>query len=168
MRRALVALATVALALTMAACEPEGTGSDRPKPKPPAGGPKHQNPGGEAAQPAPVQGDPGAHNTQEGEVDLHVEWASENRKKPACEWGKNAPGQGHPCEGLREAVQEEKGQDYFGLWEREERGKSGDVFHISAQGNVGTKWITCTIFWKGVEEEGVTVGNRCSVTLTLE
>jgi hypothetical protein len=171
MKRPIAALVTLAIALALAGCGAQAGhgGSDRPKPPPAAGGGAHQPQGGaQAQQPAPVQGDPSAHNTQEGEVDLHVEWASENHHTPACEWSKNAPGLGHPCESLEDGHQEEPGMDYIGIWEREEHGKTGDVFWLSAQGYPGTKWASCSILWKGKEHGGTNRGSRCSITLTLD
>lgn len=166
MKKALALLLVCAMALT--ACDHEQSSGDHPKQKPNANGGAHQpQAGGGANQPAPVQGDPSAHNTQPGEVDLHVEWASENKKTPACEWSMNAPGQGHPCEALHEGQQEEPGEDYFGLWEYTTTGKAGDVVWLSAQGNIGTKWIRCAVFWKGAYHTLTASGKRCGGTYTL-
>lgn len=154
----------LAVMLALTACQPEAGGA-HPHQNPPAGGAHHAEPGN--AQPAPAPGDPGAHNTQPGEVDLHVEWASENKKTPACEWSMNAPGKGHPCESLREAHQEAPGMDYLGLWEYTTTGKAGDVVFLSAQGNIGTKWIKCSVFWKGAYHGLPDAGKRCGGTYTL-
>lgn len=165
MQRPLALLLGLALVVTLGACDPNADDHNTERRPWPAGAQQPANPPAGAQQPAPVQADPSAHNDQPGEVDLHVSWTSENKHTPACEWSKNAPGQGHPCEGLRDAVKE--GRDYIGLWEREEHGKAGDVFELSAQGWAGTKSIECAIFWKGAYHAGVTSGTRCSVVLTL-
>jgi hypothetical protein len=119
------------------------------------------------AEPAPVQGDPSAHNQQPGEVDLYVEWTSENRSLPSCEWSKNAPGQGHPCEGLTAPQRPVPDHDYVGLWSRTETGKTGDHFEISAQGNAGVTSIDCSLMYKGAVHQGTTNGRRCSLIITL-
>lgn len=163
-RRALVAV-LAALALLLGACEPEG---GQPSTERRPGAPQaHTPPAGGGQQPAPVQGDPGAHNTDPGELDLHVEWISQNRKTPACEWSLNAPGRGHVCENMQPGVQEPGVVDYIGLWEYETMAKAGDVVWISAQGNIGNKSITCAYHWKGVYHELPSSGNRCGGTATL-
>lgn len=162
MRRSLLILAVVLPLL--GACDPVDTNKHNAPPKPPAGkAAAPANPGG--AQPAPVQGDPSAHNTQPGEVDLHVEWASENSQTIVCEWSKNAPGQGHPCENMSKGHKE--GQDYLGLWEYETTGKAGDVIFIAAQGTGAVKWVKCSVAWKGAYHEISGSGNRCAGTYTL-
>lgn len=165
MKKALALL--LACTLALAACEPEGGGGGTApaKPKPPAGGAQQPQPG--AQQPAPVQGDPNAHNKQPGELDLHVEWTSENNKTPACEWSLNAPGLGHPCEGLQKGVQEPGVLDYIGFWEYSMTAQAGDVVFLSAQGNRGNKSIECAYFWKGAYHPFPSSGNRCGGTATL-
>jgi hypothetical protein len=116
MKRAVPLLLAALLALPLSACEPEKSngGNHQPAkpPKPPVQQPQPQ-PG--AQQPAPVQGDPNAHNTQTGELDLHVEWISENRRTPACEWSLNAPGQGQPCANMEHGEHADPGDtDYIG------------------------------------------------------
>lgn len=168
MKRQIVVLAAVLalLALGAADCEPEKGGSTQRQPNPPAAG-QQPKAGNGAQQPAPVQGDPSAHNTQPGEVDLHVEWGSENRKTPACEWSINAPGHGHVCENMERPEQVDGKGDYLGLWEYETTGKAGDVVWLSAQGNIGNKWINCSVAWKGKYHPLPSSGNRCGGTFTL-
>ena len=169
MRRTLAALVALTTLLALAACDPEDTGNNhKPKPKPAAGGaaPQHDNGGGEAAQPAPVQGDPNAHNTQPGEVDVHVSWTSENKFPPVCEWSKNAPGVGHPCENMANA--HKVGKDYVGLWEYETTGAVGDVFFVAAQGTGAMKSMECSVAWKGQYHAIAGDGKRCSGTYVLE
>lgn len=150
------------LLLGLAGCGPgSGAGGGAPKKAPAAGGPQHGDPGG--AQPAPVQADPSAHNTQAGEVDLHVDWTAENSSTPACEWTKN--GRSSPCAAMERG--EKVSGTYYGLWEWNETGKAGDVFTVNAQGNIGVKSITCMVWWKGVYHEGVTNGRRCGINFTL-
>lgn len=160
------ALAFLALVLIFGAagCDPNGDPSTHPRP---GAGQAHQPPAPPAGaqQPAPA-GDPGQHNTQPGEIDLHVSWTSENKHTPACEWSKNAPGKTHPCEGLKDAVKE--GKDYIGLWEREETGKAGDVFQLNAHGWAGTKSIDCAYFWKGQYHPLLSQGTQCGGTFTLD
>lgn len=137
--------------------------STPPHRAPTAGPGQHREPAGQ--QPAPVQGDPSAHNTQAGEVDLHVEWTSENSATPVCEWSKN--GAVRPCANMRKAVKDHT-TDYIGLWEREDRGSAGDVFTIAATGNPGVKSIECAIAWKGKYHAGTSNGRRCGISFTLD
>jgi hypothetical protein len=165
-RRIIALGVALSLLLSMSGCDPAQDGKHSTPQKPRAGNaPPPVNPG--HAQPAPVQGDPSAHNTQPGEIDLSVEWASENKRTPACEWSLNAPGQGHVCENLKEGKQESPGEDYFGLWEYTWTGKPGDVVFLTAQGNFGNKWIKCFIYWKGAPHELPAAGNHCGGTYTL-
>lgn len=133
----------------------------------PGAGAQPAQPQGGAQQPAPVQGDPGAHNNQPGELDFHVEWASENRKTPACEWSVNAVGVGKPCAKIETPEQVDGKGDYFGLWEHTEKAKAGDIAWLSAHGNMGTKWIKCSISWKGSYHELPSKGKHCGGTFTL-
>jgi hypothetical protein len=152
----------LACTVALAACEPEKGGGNHPNkpPKPPVHQPQPQ-PG--AQQPAPVQGDPNAHNTEAGEVDLHVSWTNpKTGTTPLCEWSKN--GKSQPCANMREAVKE--GNNYIGLWEHEETGKSGDVFTLNAEGQSGTE-ATCEIFYKGQGHPGISSKTRCSAHLAI-
>jgi hypothetical protein len=162
--RKLIALLSLTLVVMLGACDPNagtqpqrapGAGQAQQPAQPPAG----------AQQPAPA-GDPGQHNTQPGEIDLHVSWVSENKHTPACEWSKNATGATHPCEGLKDAVKE--GKDYIGLWEREETGKAGDTFQLNAHGWPGTKSIECAYFWKGKYHALLSQGTQCGGTFVLD
>lgn len=160
--RKLIALLSLSLVFALGACDPEPGGT--PQKAPAAGG--HQqpaNPG--AAQPAPVQGDPSAHNTQPGEVDIHVSWTSENKFPPVCEWSKNAPGAGHPCENMEDA--HKVGKDYVGLWEYETTGQVGDTFFVAVQGTGAVKSVECSIAWKGGYHAIAGSVNRCAGTYTL-
>jgi len=173
-------LVVVALvSLLLAGCDQEKGKSDQAKPKasatakpkaqpavPPAKPGKPQPTNG--AEPAPVQGDPSAHNQEPGEVDLYVEWTSEDKYAPSCEWSKNAPGRGHPCEGLKDASKPKGHHEFIGLWSRTEQGQAGDHFEIAAQGStVGVTSIDCSIMYKGQVYQGQTNGRRCSIQLTL-
>lgn len=164
MKRVLAALVALTTLLALVACDPEDT-SHKPKPKPAAGGgvAPPQDPHG--AEPAPIQGDPNAHNTKEGEVDLHVDWASENNQTVVCEWSKNAPGVGHPCEGMQKGHKE--GKDYLGLWEYETTGVAGDVFFLAVQGTGAVKSVECAVAWKGQYHSIAGSGNRCAGIYTL-
>jgi hypothetical protein len=160
--------AAAALLAVLAGCgQPtqQGRDGDKPAARPGAGGAQQPqgNPG--AVQPAPVQGDPGAHNTQPGELDLHVEWISENSGTPACEWTKN--GAVSPCANIKRAVKDPDMRYYVGLWSREEVAQAGDVFTINAQGQAGVTSIRCVINWKGQYHDGVSNGKRCSITFTV-
>ena len=117
-----------------------------------------------AQQPAPCP-DPGCANKQPGELDLHVEWVSENRKTPSCEWSLNSPGLGHPCENLQEAHQVDR--YYYGLWEYETTAKAGDIGWLSAQANIGGETIRCSYFWKGALHDLPSSGKRCGGQFTL-
>jgi hypothetical protein len=170
MRKLLALLLIPALAI--GGCDPEPTGG-HPQPKKNAGQaqqPPAVDPG--AAQPAPVQGDPSAHNTQPGELDLYVEWSSQNRSKPSCEWSINKPGVGTPCANIRDPQQFQSTGRYNGLWGTTVTAKSGDVVFLTAQGNAGTEWIQCRVEWKGKEiNVGVggyeVAGRHCGGTLKL-
>lgn len=169
MKRTIAVLVALALVPLLAGCPDSPPPSTERRPGAPQAHPQ-PTPHVGAQQPGPHQADPSAHNEQPGEVDLHVEWSSENKHTPACEWSKNAPGKTHPCEGLRDAVQEEGHPDYFGLWEREEQGKAGDIFQLNAHGWPGTKSIACSIFWKGTYHALPTSadGKQCGGTYTLD
>jgi hypothetical protein len=152
-RRAATILAGVLVFMALTAeegCAPSD-GSSKPEPKPPApaAGAQHADPG--AAQPAPVQGDPSAHNTQPGELDLSIEWASENKKTPACEWSLNAPGVGQPCANMATPEKAVPNGLYLGLWEHtvSTSAKAGDVVFLTARGNIGSNWVKCYAYWKG-------------------
>jgi hypothetical protein len=162
------AVATVAALLALTACDPEAAKrGENPGKAPAAGqGQQHKEPGGQ--QPAPVQGDPSAHNTQPGELDLHVEWESENRKTPACEWSINKPGVGGPCANMATPHQVDGKGNYIGLWEHTTTAKSGDVVFLSAEGNTGTKWVECAVSWKGKYRSlGAAGQKRCGGVYTL-
>ena len=151
--------------LLLAGCDPSaGGGGGQAKPRPTAGGQQRPGLAGGGTAPAPVRGDPSAHNTQPGEVDLHVEWVSENRTTPVCEWSKN--GVATPCTNMERP--EREGGEYIGLWEYGDHGKAGDRYAINAQGFAGTKDIRCSISWKGAYHAGVTNGRRCSIDLVLQ
>lgn len=163
--RKLLALLMILPILGLGGCDPEATG-DHPQPKKNAGQakpPEIVDPG--AAEPAPIQGDPGAHNTDPGEVDVHVSWVSENNQTVVCEWSKNAPGAGHPCEGMQKGHKE--GKDYIGLWEYETTGVEGDVFFLAVQGTGAVKSVECAIAWKGHYHSIAGSGNRCAGTYKL-
>jgi hypothetical protein len=163
--RRILALLMIVPVLALGACDPEQGHSTHPKKN--AGQAQKPPPvDNGAAQPAPVQGDPSAHNTQPGEVDVHVSWTSENKHTPSCEWSKNAPGGGHPCENMTDAHQE--GKNYIGLWEYETTGAAGDVFFLAAQGTGAMKSMECSIAWKGHYHEIAGDGKRCSGTYKLE
>jgi len=162
-RRALAVAATVVLALSLAGC-PEDAGTPQKAPTAGAHQQPPQPPAG-AQQPAPVA-DPGEHNKQPGELDLHVEWVSENNRLPACEWSLNAPGRGHPCENMQKAQQVDR--YYYGLWEYETTAKAGDVGFLSAQASIGGETIRCSYFWKGRLHALPDNGKRCGGTFTLD
>jgi len=164
MKRTAVATAAVLLAILLGACEPEQDGGDKHQTKPriDAGQAKPKQNDNGNAQPAPVQGDPSAHNTQPGHVGLFLTWESENNKTPACEWTRNGAVQ--PCANMRV---EHEGNTYVGFWEHEETAKAGDVYTLNAEGTGAVKWITCEIFWKGNGIEGPKTSKRCGVTRAL-
>ncbi len=162
-RAAAVAALLVAL-LVLTGCEPEQPSKSDTKPRAGAGQakPPKADPG-KGAEPAPVQGDPSAHNTEEGEVDIHVSWTNpKTAVTPLCEWSKNGTSQ--PCAGMHEAVKE--GKNYIGLWEYTTRGKSGDTFTVNAEGLSGTD-PDCSIAFRGVYHEGTTRGPRCGAVFTI-
>lgn len=161
-----IAALAVALAL-LAGCDPNAEGGAPPtRPNPPAGGGQHNPGGGTGTQPAPVQRDPSAHNTQAGEVDLHVEWSSENNNTPVCEWSKNGVSQ--PCANMARGEHPNPDSlDYIGFWEHGEMGQVGDVFTVNAQGTGAVKTIDCSIAFKGRYHPGVTNGRRCGATFTV-
>jgi hypothetical protein len=142
------ALLAVLACLTLAGCDPEGASPTGPKhEKPPAatagaGERKHEKP--------PTAGPEAKHETDPGEIDLHVEWISENAKSPACEWSLNKPGVHEQCSGVGPGVQEPGEVDYIGLWEYTvlELGHSGDTVELYAEGNIGAKSIRCYVAWK--------------------
>lgn len=170
MRRIAAALTALCLALTLSACDPESAKrGENPGKAPAAGQGQHKGDDGQGAQPAPVQGDPSAHNTQPGELDLHVEWESENRLLPACTWGLNSPaGADQPCANVAKPHQADGKGNYIGLWEHTVSAKSGDVVVLSAEGNRGTVWVECAISWKGKYHSlGAAGQKRCGGTYTL-
>lgn len=160
----IVGVAIMALLLMLTGCDDPNAAAPHATKAPAAGGHQPAAPTG-AAQPAPVQADPSAHNTQPGELDLHVEWTSENTKTPACEWSHNGPSQ--PCANM-EKPEKEGGLDYIGLWEHTVPGaKTGDTVTIAAQGSIGVKSIDCSVYWKGAYHSGTTNGKRCSIQFKL-
>lgn len=172
MRKLLAAATAITLALTLAGCPDDGGTSAKPSHAAPApvGGPPPANNGGhndgQGAQPAPAQGDPNAHNTEEGEVDLHVSWTSANSNTGACLWRKN--GVESPCAGMKRAVLEPSVKKYIGLWETTTTGKAKDNFYLSFQGANGTESSECAIYFKGHPQPGeVHSGGRCSINVVL-
>lgn len=153
-------VAALLLLLSAADCDNPPSG-DRPQQHPPAAGnkPAPQNP----AQPAPVQGDPHAHNTQPGYVGLFLTWEAESRATPVCEWTRNGTVQ--PCNNMESPTHE--GATWIGLWEHEELAKTGDRYTLTAQGTGAVKTVTCEIAWKGQIIPGVTRGGRCGVSYQL-
>lgn len=164
--RKLIALLSVALVVALGACDPQA--GSQPERRPTPGNHQPPQPPQGAQQPAPA-GDPGQHNTQPGEVDLHVTWTSENKHTPVCVWAPpSAIGQPHPCEGLQEGTQVDGKGDYYGLWEREEHGQAGDTFQLNAHGWPGTKSIECAYFWKGKYHALYVKGTQCGGTFVLD
>lgn len=162
MRRILAIL--LILALGLAGCGPQA-GGESPKQHPPAGGQAPHAPGNDpnVNKPAPVQGDPGAHNTQPGYVGLFLTWESENKQTPVCEWTRN--GQVQPCNNMEAPTHE--GVNWIGIWEHEEPGQTGWNYTLNAQGTGAMKAITCEIAWKGQIIPGITNGKRCGVSFQL-
>lgn len=170
MKRRGVAFLSLALLLgsLLAGCEPESGDGRKPaqtKPRVDAGQakPKGGDNGGNA-QPAPVQGDPGAHNTQPGMVGLFVHWESENKITPVCEWSRNGVSQ--PCANIA-SQHDDDSPGYYGFWEHEESAIAGTTYAVNAQGTGAIKVITCEIAWKGTIYPGVKQGSRCGASLTL-
>lgn len=155
-------LLLLVLVFSGAGCNPESghPSTERRPGAPQAKQPPQPAPG--AQQPAPA-GDPGEHNKQPGEVDLHVDWTSENAHEPACEWSKN--GAVNSCSSMSRAHKE--GKLYYGLWEHGETGQAGDVFSLNAHGWPGTNSIECSIFWKGSYHQLPSRGSQCGGTFTL-
>lgn len=139
------------LAVSAEGCPDEGGSSSKPEKPPAVPAPAKGDGGGGGAQPAPVQGDPSAHNTQPGELDVSIEWASENKKTPLCEWSLNAPGVGQPCANIATPERAVPNGLYLGLWDHlaSTTAKAGDVVYLSARGNIGSNWIKCYAHWKG-------------------
>lgn len=159
MRRA-VAVLVAALAL-LAACDPESGGAPSTQRRPGAGGQPPVNPGGQ--QPAPVRGDPGAHNTQPGHVGLFVTWEAESRVTPICEWTRNGAVQS--CANMEQPTHE--GDTWIGIWEHEETAQTGWTYTLNAQGTGAVRVITCEIAWKGQIVPGVSSGKRCGAKYQL-
>jgi hypothetical protein len=157
----LITLMVVAFAT---GCAQQGKDTGEPA-KAPAPGKVEEPKGGPAVQqPAPVQGDPSAHNTQPGEVGLFLNWDSENKATPVCEWTR--AGAVQPCANLQ-AKRDEDGIGYYGMWEHEEPGKVGTTYTLTAQGTAAVSGMTCEIWWKGQGHLGESNGRRCGVTFTL-
>jgi len=153
----------VALLLSLAGCPDD---PKLPPKKAPAAG-QHQNPpkiDPGINQPAPVQGDPSAHNTQPGSVGLFVTWQSENSTTPVCEWTR--AGAVQPCADIT-AVRDSDFPGWHGFWEHDEPGKIGTTYTLTAQGTGALQFITCEIAWKGQIHPGTSTGNRCGVSYTL-
>jgi hypothetical protein len=174
MRRTIAGLAAVLalFATTAEGCpedkKPSGKASHAPA-VPPAVPPGAGKGGdGKGEQPAPVQGDPSAHNTQPGELDLHVEWQAETTRTPGCEWSLNNPGVGNPCANIAKPEKAHPSDKlYLGFWEHETKARTGDVVWLSAQG-VGYDSLKCSYHWKGqyfdLPDDG---GRHCGGTATL-
>lgn len=163
MRRLMLALAF--LVLLAGGCDPEPSGSDRPvlHPNPGAvhGNGGHGDPN--VNQPAPVQGDPEAHNTQPGYVVMFVTWKSENKLIPAITAAVN----GSPIPlGDISAPTLEGDRAWHGDWEWEGPGKVGDTYTVTAKGK-GTLSLACEIGWKGQFHSDIQ-RYGCAQTYTLQ
>lgn len=161
MRRCLTLLAVFAL-LGVAACEPQKDDGHNTPRRP--GAPQAQptvNPGNQ--QPAPVQGDPNAHNTQPGHVGLFVTWRAQSRATPICEWTRNGAVQ--PCGNIEQPTHQ--GNTWIGVWEYEEPAQTGWTYTLNAQGPGAITDITCEISWKGQIIPGVSAARRCGVSYQL-
>lgn len=152
------------------ACAPGKPGDGKPSEgaHPPAVGqpPKIGNGGGDdgKAQPAPVQGDPSAHNTQPGEVALFLEWNSENKSAPLCEWTRN--GAVNPC--TNPYIHRSEKFGYIGSFQHDEKATAGMTYTIVGEGTGAVTFMECSISWKNNLHVGKSTGRRCSVSLTLD
>lgn len=161
-RGVMAALLAVGLLLSLAGCPDD---PKLPPKKAPAAGQRQNPPKLDPGinQPAPVRGDPSAHNTQPGQVGLFVTWEAESRTTPVCEWTRNGVVQ--PCANMEQPTRE--GNSWVGIWEHEERATAGAVYTLTAQGTGAVKVITCEIAWKSQIHPGISQGSRCGASFTL-
>jgi hypothetical protein len=159
----ILAVLLLAVALLLGGCDPESSGPHQPQPKPPAA--NHQAQPNNLQQPAPVRGDPSAHNTQPGQVGLFVSWESENNQTPLCEWSRNGASQ--PCANMQAKRDDDDGIGYWGFWEHEEAASAGMTYTVNAQGTGAVKYVTCEIAWKGHIYPGTPGEHRCGASLVL-
>lgn len=152
----------LALTFGLAGCDPEPTGG-HPQPKPPAnGGHVQEPPNPDANKPAPVQGDPEAHNTQEGYVVMFVTWKSETKRVPSITATKN----GVPLPlGNISPPTNEADRAWHGDWEYEEQGVIGTVYSIKSSGP-SLLSVACEIGWKGQFHSDLQ-RSSCNITFTL-
>jgi hypothetical protein len=174
-------IAVLAAVLTLFAVTAEGCPDTAPKPSttksaapagqpaPPPAKPAKPEPT-EGAQPAPVQRDPSAHNTQPGEVGLYVSWESQNKATPVCEYSHN--GRTFPCNNMVSKHDDEAADNgepaWYGFWETVFPAKAGDTISLNAQGaDRSVVYVTCEYSWKGHIGSGTPGERRCGLQATL-
>ena len=165
-RGLIIALAAV-LALFVLACGPEeGKPDGKSQPAQNAGPGKVQNqqPEPGANQPGPIQGDPSAHDTHPGDIELQAIWESETNKKPEIEYSIGA-GQIPANAGAMTVTKH--GNRYVGVWTFTTPARSGTTYGLTMFGTPSFIVARCVVMYHGQFPDAQEADRHCAASYTV-
>lgn len=147
-QRYIIAILAVVLALFALACggEDGGDGKSQPARRSGPNAVQNQAPEPGANQPGPVQGDPSAHDTHPGDIELQAIWESETSAKPQIEY---SIGGGQIPAGAGSMTVNKHGNRYIGVWTYPVPAQSGVTYGLTMFGTASFKTARCVILYHG-------------------